>query len=222
MGAGADHRNPIGCGAKAISATDMVAGKRMEVANMGTNTDQLSEAELIRVVYSMRDFERSSSALIFLGDDKQEQDNNRAHNRRHYCYETTAVVCYMRPFSSAHGEIKPLSLPDLDIELTSEELDLHDRLRTLRDKVFAHSDFAKMEFRLDPIKVGEDETPPYFPLLNVPEGAGLLTSKDISVMDALIRKLIHKLCQTVNDYVQRSTEPLVISGGKIHRSPPAE
>lgn len=185
---------------------------------MMANANKLSQNQIIRAVYSLRDLERASSALVFLKDDQLKHDNDRVHLRRHYCYETTAIVCYMRPFSSAHGEVRPLSLTEIGVDLTDEESALHDRLKILRNKEFAHSDFAKMEFKLDPIEIEETERQLYYPLLVVPEGPGLLSSDDINAMDSLVRKLVHGIGKVVFDYVQQSAEPLVISGGKIHRS----
>lgn len=183
---------------------------------MVSSANKHSQNQIIRAVYSLRDFERASSALIFLKDDKLEHDTNRAHLRRHYCYETTAIVCYMRPFGRAYGEVKPLSLAEFGVDLTDEESALHDRLKTLRDMAFAHSDFAKMEFRLDPIPIEETEEPTHFPLLTFPEGPGLLSSDDVNAMESLLLKLIHNIGKAVFHYVQQSAEPLIISGGRIH------
>lgn len=184
---------------------------------MMASANQLSENQIIRAVYSLRDFERAKSALVFLKDDQLENDTERAHLRRHYCYETTAIVCYMRPFSSGEGEVKPLSLTEFGVDLTDDESALHDRFKILRNKAFAHSDFVKMEFRLDPIPIEKSEGEMYFPLLTVPEGPGLLSSDDVNGMNSLILKLIHGIGKAVFNYVQQPVEPLIISGGKIYK-----
>lgn len=184
---------------------------------MVSTEDKGRENQIIRAIYSLRDFELALSALTFLENKNAEIESNRDQLRRQYCYETSAVVSYMRPFSSAHGEVKPLSLEELGITITTEEFEFHKHLKMLRDKVFAHSDFDQMEFRLDPVQIGETGEYPYFPQFTAPKGPGLLCSEEVCNMMSLIRKLIHAIGKIVFNYVQLSPEPIIISGGEIRR-----
>ncbi|MEQ8602270.1 MAG: hypothetical protein RIB45_03045 [Marivibrio sp.] len=184
-----------------------------------TSRENLKQHQIVRVVYSLRDFERAFSALTFLREPKRKEDCELAHLRRHYCFEMTAIVSYARPFSRAYGPVSPLSMTDLSEYLDISQIKLHERILNLRNKAFAHSDFDAMEFRIDPIFIDGENRSVAFPVFNVPEGPGFLDQNEILLMESLVKKLINHLAGTVFEFFQGSTEPLIVSAGRIINPP---
>ena len=114
---------------------------------------EVGRAKLLRLIYSLKDFQMALSAYDFLTECDLEAPISTVNLRRFKSYETTMVVSYMRPFSSADGEIKKMSFDDLDLVLTPDQEELHSRIRILRNKVFAHSDGDRMRLLAKPLKI---------------------------------------------------------------------
>jgi hypothetical protein len=97
-----------------------------------------------RLMMSALDFRHALSAATFLMEeaDWETGRSTQEDRRRFKCYETSMVVSYGRPFSTARGKAAPFSWKQLQPEfaMTAEERQMHDMLIDARNKTYAHSD----------------------------------------------------------------------------------
>lgn len=107
----------------------------------------------LRLLYSLNDFQLASSAAAFLYECDPAEKYFKPDLRRFRCFETAAVVAYVRPFSQSKGQIPPLSLKMAGADLNEEQRKLHEELLLLRNKVFAHSDEDMMRMVSKPFSV---------------------------------------------------------------------
>ncbi len=115
--------------------------------------ESLKNAEykkLNRIILACRDFQESLSAVTFMLEDmdpKEEETYTLAELRRLRCYETTAIVAYARAFNSQRGGKRdPFSFEDIDLDLDKDEQDFHNKLISLRDEIYAHSDADVLDY----------------------------------------------------------------------------
>ncbi len=123
--------------------------------------ESLNNAEfkkLNRIILAGRDCVESLSAVTFILEDidpKEEKTYTLAELRRLRCYETTAIVAYARAFNSQRkGKLDPFSYKDIGLDLDKDEQGLHNKLTSLRDEIYAHSD---AEFANYSASIGELE-----------------------------------------------------------------
>ena len=101
--------------------------------------------QLQRLMMSALDFRHALSAATFI---LEECDWSKFYAnedlRRFKCYETTMVVAYARPFTTARGHGAPFSwkLIKPDFEIKDSEKAIHERLCECRNQLHAHSDGA--------------------------------------------------------------------------------
>lgn len=101
----------------------------------------------IRMLAALGDFELAKSAASFLFEFDTDKTYDRIEMRRFRCYEHTAIVSYSRPFTPSRGANLPhLSIKQCGVELNRVELELHNRILELRNKLYAHSDLEMMNF----------------------------------------------------------------------------
>ncbi len=147
--------------------------------------------KLNRLMLSGRDFQQALSAATFLYD---EMDDARglADLRRLRCFETNMVVSYARPFSQAHGTVKPLKLSDLKLEMKAGWQEMHERLIHLRNKLFAHSDADIVPMSVTVLNTIMGDERPDFPFVMPRFEEGLsFTDKEVWLIQDLCRHANH-------------------------------
>jgi len=167
---------------------------------LGHEMTNLSEAKKVRLLYSLKDFQVALSAYDFLSEVDFDALISKVELRRLKCYETTMIVSYVRPFSAAYGKVKPLKFEDIGIVLSEKEAILHDRLISLRNKVFAHSDGDRMRLVAKPMKI-EMSDGFTFQTFQTAFDDGLEFSDYMEIMDVsgLIRRMFHAVWTTLHD-----------------------
>lgn len=155
-----------------------------------------------RLMMSALDFRHALSAATFL---MQEVDweigrCTQEDRRRFKCYETSMVVSYGRPFSTARGMAAPFNWKHLrrEFALSAGETSLHEMLLEARNRSYAHSDGDHTDitaaiWRSD---LGEGRT---FDFLSV-EGGELLLFDQAQV------QAIHAFLWRVRDHVDRAVQ----------------
>jgi hypothetical protein len=163
----------------------------------------LTEEQKIRLIYSMSDFALANSAMIFLSDLESEKKYSKPELRRFRCYETTAIIAYVRPFSESRGKIPKLTLNLIGAALDHEKILLHNKLLRLRNKVFAHSDSDMMRFLSKPHKL-EFENGFNFTILETVYDEGLTLSglNDRIDLGELISAVSHAVVRRLFDEAQ--------------------
>ncbi len=113
----------------------------------------------IRMLYSLGDFRLANSAATFLCEADDAEKYSEDELKRFRCYETTAIIAYTRPFSQSEGKVPRLTLDMTGAKLSDEQMQLHERLLKLRNKVIAHSDAEMMRMVCKPLpmKIGNDD-----------------------------------------------------------------
>lgn len=147
--------------------------------------------KLNRVMLSGRDFQQALSAATFL---YEEMDDARGLPalRRLRCFETNMVVSYARPFSQAHGAVKPLKLSDIYLEMKAGWQEMHERLIRLRNKLFAHSDADIVPMSVTVLNTIMGDGRPDFPFVMPRFDEGLsFTDKEVWLIQDLCRHAIH-------------------------------
>ncbi|WP_448658194.1 hypothetical protein ACPVPU_12070 [Sphingomonas sp. CJ99] len=135
------------------------------------------KGQVQRLMMSALDFRHALSAATFLleevdwGDVRCSQEDRR----RFKCYETSMVVSYGRPFSTARGIAAPLSWKQLgkEFSMSVEEKSLHEMLIKARNRTYAHSDVDHSDITASILrsKVGDGRA---FDFLSVQGGEQLL------------------------------------------------
>lgn len=153
-----------------------------------------------KVIYSLlsahRSYGQAKSAAVFL---LEEVDFSKVYSleelRKFQCYETTLIIAYSRPFTNSYGVNKINIEDNLDISLTDVELELHEKILKLRNKIIAHSDKEHVSMQVYNIKI-EDTNVPFS---KFHEGLYLTCSEIDLVHDMLFRfisKSIRALAQS--------------------------
>ena len=125
-------------------------------AHSGASAVQLSDAQLLRLIYSAWDFQQALSAVTFLLEDCDYGSKyNAVSLRRLRCYETTAIISFCRPLEPSRGSTV-LGFRVLGVRLTAQEEKLKKRVLQLRRKVVAHSDEEAMLFLAEILQPLED------------------------------------------------------------------
>lgn len=152
--------------------------------------------DMIRIIYSMRDFQLSYDALSFLSPDYPEKaDLSELRHLR--CFETAMVVAYGRPFSMSPGALPQFDFAMVDMSLSDAETALHTELRNLRNKRVAHSDFDTMRMKATSIDICG------FPMPYLQFDESLHFTKD--QLNELSRYL-HRLITSIGYWVQETGE----------------
>lgn len=160
-------------------------------------TSPMSDAQLAawnklkRLMLSGRDFQQAHSAATFLCEE-MEAARGLAALRRLRCFETNVVVSYARPFSQAHGAVKPLRLSDLNLEMKAGWEEMHQRLIRLRNKLFAHSDADIVPMSVTVLNTIMGDERPDFPFVMPRFDEGLsFSDKEVWLIQDLCRHAIH-------------------------------
>ena len=102
------------------------------------------KGQLQRLMMSALDFRHALSAATFLMEEVDWESGRctQEDRRRFKCYETSMVVSYARPFSTARGKAAPFSWKQLGrkFAMSAEEISLHEMLIDFRNRIYAHSD----------------------------------------------------------------------------------
>lgn len=166
----------------------------------------LTDEQLTRVIQSCGDFQQALSALTFLSE---ECDYSVAYStaelRKFQCYENTAIVAFARPFEASRGRIV-LGLRAVRVQLSTAEQRLQSKIIDLRRKVVAHSDDERMHFKISTLQPFED-SPVALPVLLFHESLRLDPS-EAEALQALLRKLVRGLAETIFALAQRQPERL--------------
>lgn len=116
-----------------------------------TAKEDAIRGQLHRLMLSALDFRHALSAATFLLEDIEwSKTYSNEDLRRFKCYETTMVVAYARPFTTARGHAAPFSwklVKANGFELTDAEKGIHQRLMDCRNQLHAHSDYAASMIR---------------------------------------------------------------------------
>lgn len=171
---------------------------------------KLTEKQLRRAIYSTWDIQQALSALTFLMEDCDFEENyNKVELRRFRCYETTLIISLARPFEkSRNGTV--LSLKSLGIRLLSRERELIDKILFLRRKIVAHSDEEEMHFRTSTFSVFEGEFE--IPEMQFDESLHL-NDAELHELEHFLRRLLQGMVKFFFELAQK--EPAVLQEYKI-------
>ena len=160
-------------------------------AEFGSSLKCLSDAQLLRLIYSTWDFQQALSAVTFLLEDcDYGSEYDAVSLRRLRCYEATAIISFCRPLEPARGSTI-LGLRALGVRLASDEEKLKERITQLRRKVVAHSDEDAMLF-LAEIVQPLDDFPYEVPNFQFKESL-YLAEAEAHDLQHLLRKLLHRM-----------------------------
>jgi len=149
-----------------------------------------NHARLKRIIYSGWDFQQSLSALTFLMEEFDSEDEySYVELRKLKCYETSAIISFCRPFEASRNK-STLSLKEIGVKLTAEEKQLKNKLMFLRKKIIAHSDEDEMHFRVSTFEVNIPNGKMNIPHAQFDEWIKL-PEEDFLCFADLISKLIH-------------------------------
>jgi hypothetical protein len=169
--------------------------------------EQHLEGQRHRLMMSALDFRHALSAATFLMEDV-DWENGRCtqeDRRRFKCYETSMVVSYARPFSTARGRAAPFSWKQLGrvFTMSAEENSLHEMLIAARNRTYAHSDddHSDITASIWRTALGEGKT---FDFLSV-EGGELLLFNQAQVR--AIHTFLWKVRHHVDEAVQHHPAP---------------
>lgn len=120
------------------------------------------------MVQAMADLQMASSALTFLREAIPAEGMTRTDRRRLRCFEDAAVISYWRPFTGSDG-LRRLEVRNFGVDVTPEQLALHERIRERRNRVIAHTDFERMRLAFATYKV-DDDTDVMMPFMDFDDG----------------------------------------------------
>ena len=162
------------------------------------------DPKLLRLFYSVRDFQLALSALIFF----QELDENNKYSnvelRRFRCYLECAIISYSRPFNKSYG-MPILKFKDINIEPSTIEKSLHDKIIQHRNGVVAHSDTEKIRLLVQSRSIKDDIL---LPIMTTDEGLDFIDDRDDWII--WLRKLISGLSEVTFDAIQALEEGTVL------------
>mgnify|MGYP006432966033 CR=1 FL=1 len=163
---------------------------------------KLTAQQLERTVYSLWDFQQALSALTFLLEDCDfDQNYTKVDLRRFRCYETTLIVSMARPFEKSRGATA-LSLRATGIRLENAEKTLVDRIMALRRRIVAHSDEEEMHYRSNTFPVLEGTY--NFPYVQFDEKLHL-EEEELLQLETLLRKLKQRIAEFLFELAQEES-----------------
>ena len=166
---------------------------------------KLTEQQLERTIYSFWDFQQALSALTFLLEDCDfNQNYSKIELRRFRCYETTLIVSLTRPFEKSRNATT-LSLRAIGVRFDDAEKKLVDKVIRLRRRIVANSDEDEMHFRSVTFPVIEGTF--NFPHVQFDERLHLYEDELIK-LETLLQKLKHRLAEFLFELAQE--EPSVL------------
>jgi hypothetical protein len=124
----------------------------VEAALAMSPREKSERAAFTRMMYSLTDLQLALSAITFLSECEWGKPISKVELRRYKCYETTAVIAYTRPFAKSRGGLH-LTFRMFDFYPSDSELELHQEVMTLRNKLIAHSDFDMMRMVSEHFKI---------------------------------------------------------------------
>jgi len=155
-------------------------------------TDQIEY--LKRLAISRADLQFSLSAITFLSEVEEDQKYNPVELRRFKSYETAFVVSYARPFTENSGSrYKKLSLRKIGFRLEGEQKRLHEKIISLRNRIYAHSDGEFAAVRSDLLKIYELINGVPLHHVQFEEGLHFGKSSEIHETMVMIAKIMHAL-----------------------------
>jgi hypothetical protein len=161
----------------------------------------MSDAQNLRLIYSVRDFQLALSAVTFFLEVDEAATYSKIELRRFRCYLDMAVIAYGRPFSRS-PRLPPLTFEALDLAPTPAQIDLHKRLKVYRDKVVAHSDEELMRILVTSVSLSAEVVMPIF---KYDEGLDFLSDRNLWV--EWLRSLMHCLVEKVVLDAQTRKQP---------------
>ncbi len=168
------------------------------------------DSNRLRLLYSLGDFEQALSAAEFLGECNEDKKYSRIELRRFRCFETTMIVSYLRPFSTSKGRIPSFNFDMIEMVLNTEQQELHDEIRKLRNKVFAHSDKEMMAMEASTFPIGDEKDSPQFPYVRFDEGVRFLGPRRLEVI-ALFREIISRIAKSMYREAQKAPDEFNMS-----------
>ncbi|MDI5922489.1 hypothetical protein QLQ86_17030 [Halomonas sp. LR5S13] len=157
-----------------------------------------------RIVYSGWDFQQALSALTFLLDECDfEQEYNYVDLRRFRCFETAMIVAFSRPFKVGRGR-RPFDLEVIGFEMSTAEIGLKKKILYLRDKSVSHSDEEEMEFLISSIRPCDDHGV-RMPLERFQEGLQF-DERELREIEGLIREILRAIAIFKFDFVQANPD----------------
>lgn len=168
-----------------------VLGPSNRGPQMESDAERAAWNKLNRLMLSGRDFQQALSAATFLIEESDEA-RGLAGLRRLRCFETNMVVSYARPFSQAYGDVRPLKLSDLDLEMKKGWQDMHERLVRLRNKLFAHSDADAVPMSVTVLNAIMGDGRPDFPFVMPRFDEHLtFTDEEVWLIQDICRQALH-------------------------------
>lgn len=157
-----------------------------------------------RIIYSAWDFQQSLSALTFLWEECDfEEQYSRVQLRKFRCFETTAIVSFSRPFKSGRGR-KALDLAAIGFQLSADEQRLKDKILRLRDKIVSHSDEEEMEYRTYSFRIFDDSD------LRMPAAkfreSLYLNEDECRAFETLLHRLLHAIAKYKFQFAQSNPQ----------------
>lgn len=157
-----------------------------------------------RIVYSSWDFQQALSALTFLLEECDFEDQySRVQLRKFRCFEATAIVSFSRPFKVGRGR-KALDLEAIGFEFSEYENRLKDKIFRLRDKIVSHSDEEEMEYTTHSLRIFDDSN------LRMPAvifRESLFLNKDeCYVLESILRRLLLAIAKYMFEFAQLNPE----------------
>lgn len=157
-----------------------------------------------RLMMSSLDFRHALSAATFLMEDVDWEIGRctQKDRRRFKCYETSMVVSYARPFSTARGMAAPFSWKQLGqgFAMSGEENNLHGMLIDARNRTYAHSDgdHSGITASIWRTNLGEGRT---FDFLSVEGGELLLFDQaQVQAIHTFLWKVRHHIDKAVQHH----------------------
>jgi hypothetical protein len=157
-----------------------------------------------RTTYSSWDFSQALSAVIFLLEDYDfDEQYSRLQLRKFRCFETTCIVSFSRPFKVGRGR-KVLDLAAIGVEFSEDEERLKDKILRLRDKLVSHSDEEEMEYRTHSFKISDDSD------LRMPveifRESLYLNEDEYNAFESLLRRLLNAIAKYQFKFSQSNPE----------------
>lgn len=149
-----------------------------------------------RKIQALQDFQQSLSAFTFFAD--VPASISLVERRRFRSYHDSAVISYCRPFTTSAG-LPKLSLKQVGIRATGDEMDLHARLMEYRNKVVAHTDADRMRLLVTSWAIFEDDK---YAIPHVVEDEGFEFLNDIPVIYEWLHKIMTALANLVFEKIQ--------------------
>lgn len=166
---------------------------------------KITEAQLVRAIYSTWDFQQALSALTFLLEDCEfDRKYDKVSLRRFRCYESTLIISMARPFETTRSGTT-IGLRALGITLSENEKSLVSQVIDLRRKIVAHSAEEEMHFRSTTFPVLDGNF--NFPHFQFNEGLHI-EERELRRLEVLLRSLKHKLAEFFFRVAQEQPELL--------------